>query len=68
MACKRTRLFEEAYNPRLIANFERIAEVDINGRIGRDTCLNNPDARNFLTSMVEDWFKSNDLDGHHVGV
>jgi hypothetical protein len=56
-------LFEEAYNPRLIANFERIAEVDINGRIGRDTCLNNPDARNFLTSMVEDWFKSNDLDG-----
>ena len=39
-------LFEEAYNPRLITNFERIAEVDIYGRIGRDTCFNNPDARN----------------------
>jgi hypothetical protein len=56
-------LFEEAYNPRLITNFERIAEVDVYGRIGRDTCFNNPDARNFLTSMVEDWVKSNDLDG-----
>ena len=56
-------LFEEAYNPRLIANFERIAEVDIYGRVGRDTCFNNPDARNFLTAMVEDWVKSNDLDG-----
>jgi hypothetical protein len=56
-------LFEEAYNPQLIANFERIAEVDIYGRIGRDTCFNNPDARNFLTAMVEDWVKSNDLDG-----
>lgn len=56
-------LFEEAYNPRLIPNFEKIAEVDIYGRVGRSTCLNNPDARNFLVSLVEDWFKSNDLDG-----
>ncbi|PYX84322.1 MAG: hypothetical protein DMG70_06730, partial [Acidobacteria bacterium] len=56
-------LFEEAYNPRLMPNFEKIAEVDVYGRIGQSTCLNNPDARNFLLSMVEDWFKSNDLDG-----
>jgi len=56
-------LFEEAYNPRLMPNFEKIAEVDVYGRIGRSTCLNNPDARNFLVSLVEDWFKSNDLDG-----
>lgn len=56
-------LFEEAYNPRLMANFEKIAEVDINGKIGGSTCLNNPDARNFLSAMVTDWVSSNDLDG-----
>jgi len=56
-------LFEEAYNPRLIPHFEQIAEVDVYGRPGRSTCLNNPHARNFIVSMVEDWFKSNELDG-----
>jgi len=56
-------LFEEAYNPRLIPNFEKIAEVDVYGRIGTSTCLNNPDARSFLTSMVRDWLTTNDLDG-----
>lgn len=56
-------LFEEAYNPRLIPNFEKISEVDMHGRIGRDTCLNNPGARAFLTSMVADWVTSNELDG-----
>jgi len=28
-------LFEEVYNPRLLPNFERIAEVDVYGRSGR---------------------------------
>jgi hypothetical protein len=56
-------LFEEKYNPRLIPNFPKIAEVDIYGRMGTDPCFNNPDARGFLISLVEDWIKSNDLDG-----
>jgi hypothetical protein len=56
-------LFEEAYNPRLIANFEKIAEVDVYGKIGESTCHNNPEARLFLASMVKDWFSNNDLDG-----
>ena len=56
-------LFEEAYNPRLIPNFEKIAEVDINGKVGDQTCFNNPHARSLLTALVTDWFKSNDLDG-----
>jgi hypothetical protein len=56
-------LFEESYNPRLMPNFEKIAEVDVYGKIGHSTCLNNPYARNFLTSMVQDWFTHNDLDG-----
>jgi hypothetical protein len=56
-------LFEEVYTPRLIPNFAQIAEVDLYGRPGRSTCLNNPHARTFIVSMVEDWFKSNPLDG-----
>src|SRR5215469_12314543 len=56
-------LFEEAYNPRLIPNFEKIAEVDVYGRIGGSTCHNNPEARLFLASMVKDWLTTNDLDG-----
>jgi hypothetical protein len=56
-------LFEEKYNPRLMVNFPQIAEVDIYGKMGTDPCFNNPGARVFLTSMVEDWVKSNDLDG-----
>jgi hypothetical protein len=56
-------LFEEAYNPALMPNFEKIAEVDAYGRIGHSTCFNNPYARTFLTSMVQDWFANNDLDG-----
>src|SRR6202167_829986 len=56
-------LFEEAYNPRLMPGFEAVCEVDLYGRLGRTTCFNNPNARNFLMSMVSDWMTSNDLDG-----
>jgi hypothetical protein len=56
-------LFEEAYNPRLILNFEKIAEVDIYGKIGSSTCHNNPETRLFLASMVKDWLTTNDVDG-----
>src|SRR5215475_11231572 len=56
-------LFEEAYNPQLIPNFEKIAEVDLYGKIGGSTCHNNPEARLFLASMVKDWFSNHDLDG-----
>ena len=56
-------LFEEAYNPRLIPNFEKVAEVDVYGKLGRSTCFNNPHARSFISSMVADWMTNNDLDG-----
>jgi hypothetical protein len=56
-------LFEEAYNPRLMANFEKVAEVDVYGKLGRTTCFNNPYARAFLSSMVSDWMANNELDG-----
>lgn len=56
-------LFAEDYNPAFIPNFEKIAEVDVYGKIGRNSCHNNPGLRNFLVSLVQDWFTSNDLDG-----
>jgi hypothetical protein len=55
--------FEDVYNPRLIANFEKVAEVDIYGRRTGQACLNNPDIRHFLTSLVEDYIKSHEVDG-----
>ncbi len=55
--------FEDNYNPRLLANFEKVAEVDVYGRRTGQACLNNPDLRNFLKSLVEDWVKSYDVDG-----
>jgi hypothetical protein len=56
-------LFEEAYNPRLMPNFGKIAEVDVYGNLGRSTCFNNPYARSFISSMVSDWITNNDVDG-----
>jgi TAT (twin-arginine translocation) pathway signal sequence len=56
-------LFAEDYNPAFIPNFEKIAEVDVYGKIGRNSCHNNPGLRSFLVSLVQDWFSSNDLDG-----
>ncbi len=56
-------LFEENYNPRLMPNFESVAEVDLYGRTGPTTCFNNPNARAFLASMVADWVTNNEIDG-----
>lgn len=56
-------LFEEAYSPKLMPGFEKIAEVHMDGHVGGTTCLNNPYARDFLFALVTDWFKHNDLDG-----
>ncbi len=55
--------FEDAYNPRLVANFEKVAEVDLYGRRTGQACLNHPDVRNFLNSLVEDYVKSYTVDG-----
>lgn len=55
--------FEDVYNPRLLDNFEKVAEVDIYGRKTGSACLNNPYVHNFLSSLVEDWTKSYDVDG-----
>ncbi len=54
---------EDVYNPRLIPGFEKVGEVDIYGRRTGQACLNNPEVRNFLNSLVEDYVKSFEVDG-----
>lgn len=54
---------EDVYNPRYLVNFEKVAEVDVYGRRTGQACLNNPDIRNFLTSLFEDYIKSYGVDG-----
>lgn len=54
---------EDVYNPRYLANFEQVAEVDVYGRRTGQACLSHPDVRNFLTSLMEDYIKSYDVDG-----
>jgi len=51
------------YNPAFIPNFERIAEIDVYGRITRSSCHNNPGTRSLQTALLKDWFSNNDLDG-----
>lgn len=56
--------FIDDINPRYLDNCEQLAaEVDAYGRTTRRTCLNNPHVRKLLTSLVEDWVKSYDIDG-----
>lgn len=56
--------FEDVYNPRYIPGFEQAAaEMDIDGRLTRRACLNNPRVLEFLASLAEDWIKSYDVDG-----
>ncbi len=56
--------FEDVYNPQYLANFEQMAaEIDVDGRPARTTCLNNPHVKDFVAALVEDWIKSYDVDG-----
>jgi len=55
--------FEDVYNPRLLANFEKVADLDAYGRRTGQPCLNHPELRRFLAALVEDWVKSYDVDG-----
>ncbi len=54
---------EDVYNPRHITNFEQVAELDLYGRRTGQACLNHPQVRHFLKSLVEDYAKSYPVDG-----
>jgi hypothetical protein len=55
--------FEDVYSPRLLDNFEKVAEVDVDDRPTGQACLNNPYLREFLATLIEDWTKSYNVDG-----
>lgn len=46
-----------------LPNIEKLQEKDLYGRNAETLCVNNPDYRNFLTSLVEDYTRSYDVDG-----
>jgi len=46
-----------------VPNVEKVQERDLYGRVAETLCVNNPDYRNFLTGLVEDYARSYDIDG-----
>ena len=52
---------------RSIENFDAVRAVDVYGNRTRVGCWTNPDYRNFWAAVVEDMFRSYDLDGFQWG-
>jgi len=46
-----------------LPGIEKVQERDLYGRNAETLCVNNPDYRNFFTSLVEDYARSYDIDG-----
>ena len=46
-----------------LPNIEKLQERDLHGRHAETLCVNNPEYRNFLTGLVEDYTHSYDIDG-----
>src|SRR5215831_21331434 len=46
-----------------LPGIEKVQERDLYGRHADTLCVNNPDYRNFFTSLVEDYARSYDIDG-----
>src|SRR5215831_17486176 len=46
-----------------LPTIEKLQERDLHGRRAETLCVNNPEYRNFLTGLVEDYTRSYDIDG-----
>jgi hypothetical protein len=46
-----------------LPNIDKLQERDLYGRNAETLCINNPNYRNFLTGLVEDYSRSYDIDG-----
>jgi hypothetical protein len=53
---------EDVFRPD-IPNIDKLQEIDLHGRHAHTLCFNNPNYRNFLTGLVEDYARSYDIDG-----
>jgi hypothetical protein len=54
--------FEDAFRENL-PNIEQLQEKELSGKNATTLCFNNPNYRNFLLGIVEDWSRSYDIDG-----
>jgi hypothetical protein len=54
--------FEDAFRTN-IPNISQLQEIDLSGKHSDTVCFNNPNYRNFLLGIVEDWSRSYDIDG-----
>ncbi len=54
--------FEDAFRSD-IPNVSAMQEIDLSGNHADTVCFNNPNYRNFLLGIVEDWSRSYDIDG-----
>ncbi len=46
-----------------VPNIGKLQEVNLQGRNANTLCLNNPDYRNFLVALAEDYTRSYEIDG-----
>ncbi|HEV2690391.1 MAG TPA: hypothetical protein VGV35_17665, partial [Bryobacteraceae bacterium] len=53
---------EDVFRPD-IPNIQKLQEHDLYGRNVTNLCFNNPDYRNFLLGLIEDYTRSYDIDG-----
>jgi len=53
---------EDVWRPS-VPRFDRVAELDVQGRKAGTLCLMNPDVRHFWTALVTDLCSSYDIDG-----
>ncbi len=54
--------FEDAFREDL-PNIDQLQEKELSGKNATTLCFNNPNYRNFLLGIVEDWSRSYDIDG-----
>jgi hypothetical protein len=54
--------FEDAFREGL-PNIDQLQEKELSGKNASTLCFNNPNYRNFLLGLVEDWSRSYDIDG-----
>jgi len=46
-----------------VPNVEKLQEVELSGKKATTLCFNNPDYRNWLLAIAEDWSRSYQIDG-----
>lgn len=54
--------YEDVFSGK-VPNIQKLGEIDLYGRRAGTLCAYNPDYRNFLTALTEDYCKSYDIDG-----